>query len=66
MILAETNRDRDECPTPFHPADFFPSLEKTRPKPEAEEIDVPAKVEQFYLAFGGKNEPEQTTDATEA
>lgn len=58
MILAETNRDREENPKPFHPADFFPSLETTRP--ELEEIDVPSKVEEFFLAFGGMpdREPE--------
>lgn len=32
-MIANTNRDPKTCPDPFAPWDFFPSLERLKPKP---------------------------------
>lgn len=38
FLLAEVNRDREHKPSPFSPADFFPSLEHLRPEPPGAEM----------------------------
>ena len=52
MVLAEINRDADKRSQPFHPADFFPSLERERPEPPSGE-ELNGKIEAFFRAFGG-------------
>jgi hypothetical protein len=36
-LLANAHRDDKAKPTPFHVADFFPSLEDLRPEPPSDE-----------------------------
>lgn len=46
FLLAEINRDREARPTPFCPADFFPSLEQLRPEPPSAD-QLEQKLEAF-------------------
>jgi len=50
-IMANAHRDSESCPAPFHPADFFASLDTARPEPTEEELMLKA-LGAFGLAGG--------------
>lgn len=52
FLLAEINRDRENKPTPFSPADFFPSLEHMRPEPPSAD-QIEQKLEALSRGGGG-------------
>jgi len=52
-LLAEVNRDRERRPQPFHPADFFPSLEDLRPPPPGDE-ELEAKLDALSQTRGDR------------
>lgn len=45
--VANPYRNTSEHPRPFHPADFFPSLEDLRPQPPSDE-ELDAKIEAAF------------------
>ncbi len=50
FVLSEINRDRKRRVFPFHPADFFPSLDSLRPE-GLDDDDLEAKLD---IALGGR------------
>lgn len=52
MLIANANRDHKVRPFPFHPADFFRSLEELRDG-EEDDAAMESKIDALFESLGG-------------